>query len=179
MNNAPTEQGFYVRDTQGWERAVSVPCDHLVAHSDDVILRRDFCYVDTRGGCHVAPLGFPFDGLSIPRLFWRLAGHPFGRNLPAGVIHDVLCAQANALPVGPERQRIRAIGDDIFAEMLEYLGNPSSVVWTWHKCVRIGSLSSRNRAPAPNPVTDMEGYYSHMGLSDVWPWVQDRILRHS
>ena len=42
-----------------------------------------------RGG--VVPAGFEYDGMSIPRLFWSIAGHPFqGRGMRAGAIHDYL-----------------------------------------------------------------------------------------
>lgn len=37
--------------------------------------------------------GFEFDGCSIPRLLWRMVGHPLqGNQLPGGTIHDGLYA---------------------------------------------------------------------------------------
>jgi len=178
MNKAPTEQGFYTLDTDGWEMAVSVPSDHLIYHSKYVILRRDFAYVDKRGGVHIATIGFPFDGLSIPRILWRIAGNPFGTNLAAGVIHDVLCALANSRPPGKERDQIRAGADSLFAEMLEYLDNRQIVIGTWCWFVRAASLAVSRRKAHPDYRTHLREYYQMLGIEDVYEWVNDRIMRH-
>lgn len=34
--------------------------------------------------------GYRTDGASIPRLAWRLVGHPWAQYLPAAIVHDIL-----------------------------------------------------------------------------------------
>lgn len=45
----------------------------------------------TRYTLRVAP-PFTTDGGSVPRAFWRVCGHPFGRQLMAYLVHDALYA---------------------------------------------------------------------------------------
>ena len=88
MSEYPTEQGFYVYDTHGWEPARDIPMCFLIGKhaSKYAVMRRRFCYVDKQGVPHIVQIGFPFDGLTIPRLLWRVCGHPWGRNLAAGCL---------------------------------------------------------------------------------------------
>lgn len=45
----------------------------------------------TSAGMFVVPQGFESDGASLPRLFWRLLGHPFSMDyLWEAVLHDYL-----------------------------------------------------------------------------------------
>jgi hypothetical protein len=61
--------------------------------------------------------GFLFDGLSIPRVFWRVVGHPLaGRALPGGLTHDALYASHLV---------DRDLADDIFLDVL----TRNSVKW--------------------------------------------------
>lgn len=43
-----------------------------------------------RGLIIIVHIGYVSDGASIPRIFWRVVGHPFGKYLPAAVVHDAL-----------------------------------------------------------------------------------------
>lgn len=60
---------------------------------EDDLFRLDYpyeIYVDGVGWVYICS-GFVYDGQSIPRFWWRLAGHPFaGRSQPAALIHDGL-----------------------------------------------------------------------------------------
>jgi len=182
MTPYPTEQGFYVRDTNGWERIRGVPLDHLYGKKawKWAVLRRDFCYVDKHGGVHVAYIGFPFNGLSIPRLLWRVCGHPWGINLAAGVIHDILRAMAHSLPPGERRDELCLHGDMLFAEMLEFIGNCKVVERAWYRAVRLGSWQTRNKPQTPDYATDLQAYYKCVGLDeDIYDWVWERVVRHA
>jgi len=178
MNGLPITQGFYVFDSQGWEPARSVPCDHLLDYPKYAVLRRDFAYVSRKGVPIVAEIGFAFDGLSKPRLVWRVAGHPWDRYLAAGVIHDHVCSLAESLPPGPERNRMRLHGDELFAECLEAMGASRVTVATWYRSVRLGAVAAQFRARSPDYRTDLGAYYACLGLYGLDEWVQARRERH-
>ncbi len=73
--------------------------------------------------------GFLFDGLSIPRVFWRIVGHPLmGRSLPAGLNHDALYASHLA---------DREMSDMIFYDLLARNSVPWAKRWTVFYAVRI------------------------------------------
>jgi len=59
---------------------------------------------------YIVPKGFPSDGASIPRLCWRVIGHPFDmKYLREAVLHDWMY---NVQPVS------RKEADDIFEQLL-------------------------------------------------------------
>jgi len=60
----------------------------------DTIWRLVYDYETSALGVRVdIAAGFLFDGLSIPRVFWRVVGHPLmGRALRGGLTHDALYA---------------------------------------------------------------------------------------
>lgn len=56
-----------------------------------VMILRDIAYTTAELGPVVVPRGFESDGCSMPRLFWRMFGHPFDmRYLREAVLHDWL-----------------------------------------------------------------------------------------
>lgn len=56
-----------------------------------VMILRDIAYTTAELGPVVVPRGFESDGCSMPRLFWRLLGHPFDMMyLREAVLHDWL-----------------------------------------------------------------------------------------
>jgi hypothetical protein len=175
----PTKQGFYARVSHEWRPALGVPCLHLAApHDKYAILMRDFCYVNRRGEPRVAKEGFPFNGISIPRPLWRVAGHPWGRNLPAATIHDFECAIAQSLPPGDERAALRLRADGEFRECLELIPNPSVVPPTWFCCVRIGSRAASRQKVTPDFRLDPESYYRSCGFtSDIVAMTLDGYTR--
>lgn len=62
------------------------------------------------------PEGYPFDGASIPRWGWPIAGHPFSDDLllPA-CVHDWYCDHALTY-------HDRVIGDNVFLKLLHDVG---------------------------------------------------------
>jgi len=120
----PGEQGFYVLTEHGWKRALDVPLSHCRTLLDGKplsILTNDFLYMDVTIAPWLVRSGLPTDGLTIPFFLWPLLGHPYGRYLMAGVVHDRQCALAMSKPPGAERDRIRAEADRLFGEMCSYL----------------------------------------------------------
>jgi len=178
----PTAQGYYERIAEAWLPAVSVPCSHLMApHDRYAVLYHQWLYVDRKGAPHVAGEGFPLDGLTIPRILWRVAGHPWGRHLAAGVIHDSDCAIALSFPPGDHRDRLRLHADELFHEGLEYLGASAATASIWYASVRVGSLASaiRRKPAEPDYRFDLEGYYARLGIGrEVLEAVNDGRLRH-
>lgn len=72
--------------------------------------------------------GYTFDGASIPRVFWRVVGHPLqGLTLPASLVHDILYL-AEALP--------RETSDQVFRCLLIRAGVPGWKVATMYRAVR-------------------------------------------
>jgi hypothetical protein len=59
-----------------------------------VTLLSDLIFYDEVHGKIVVPKGFESDGASVPKWFWNLYP-PFGKYLPAAVVHDLLCVQGN------------------------------------------------------------------------------------
>ena len=49
-----------------------------------------FLYEKNNGDIITVPVGYITDFASIPRLFWRVIGHPAGKHGKAAVIHDYL-----------------------------------------------------------------------------------------
>jgi len=91
----------------------------------------DHDYRATAGGYwFLIRKGFVTDGASIPRMLWRIVGHPFmGKVLPAALVHDGLY-QTEALP--------RAECDAIFRELLLANGVNKVKAWSMWVGVRIG-----------------------------------------
>ena len=74
-------------------------------------------YVEVDGLPYTVPRDFITDGASIPRLLWRICGHPMStKRLPIAVFHDWLYYEAVLLP--------REEADKIYRAGLMALGFP-------------------------------------------------------
>jgi hypothetical protein len=62
----------------------------LVRSPDDVRVLTDDLAAEWSGYTIRVRAGYSTDGASIPRLAWRLIGHPWGQYLPAAIVHDIL-----------------------------------------------------------------------------------------
>ena len=89
--------------------------------------------------------GFHTDGASIPRVFWRIIGHPFaGDYVGPAVIHDALY-QSEATD--------RATADGILYALLRANGVGKCRAWTIYTAVRLGgwaAWNNRNEADVAN-----------------------------
>ena len=65
-------------------------------------LEEDYCYRWKHSGNHyriTVPAGFQYDGNSVPRIIWTLAGiRPDGLNRAAGLVHDFIYRYCGKLP---------------------------------------------------------------------------------
>ena len=67
-----------------------------------MIITESMSYRSLDGMRDTACVGMPFNGLNIPRFFYRVAGPPMDNPLLlAGEIHDHICFMARSLPAGP------------------------------------------------------------------------------
>lgn len=85
---------------------------------------------------HIAR-GYCSDGASIPRLLWRIVGHPWqGRSEPAAWCHDILY-QTRAVP--------RHVADVAFRRLLRANGIGAIKAWAMYRGVRLGGWRAYRR----------------------------------
>ena len=132
--------------------------------------------MDAFGHVHRAVPGLLTDGVSNPRFGWRVLGAPFSnRTLPAGVIHDHYCDEAESLPIGPERHQLRLEGD----RLLRFMAATSLLdvraprddqkiaqlrPAVMYRGVRVGAFASRKAPRLPNYVHEQENYWAAKGV---------------
>lgn len=97
----------------------------------EAVLLREFHYEsDLADAIIVVPVGFLYDGASVPRVFWNIVG-PFGRVLRASVIHDWLYT-VKRIELSPDNFLIvdQKLADDIYLEAL-YVDRepPWNITW--------------------------------------------------
>lgn len=118
-----------------YQKELGIPTEYWDGRH--ALLEYDFSYIDKNGKRHVAKSGMVTDGGSIPRFFWRAIEDPFGSCLPAYLIHDQMCEDANKLE-GVQREKAEKEADELFMEMLETL----NVAWIkrrlMYRGVRVG-----------------------------------------
>ena len=134
-----------------------------------MIITESMSYRSLDGMRDTACVGMPFNGLNIPRFFYRVAGPPMDNPLLlAGEIHDHICFMARSLPAGPGRDTERLRGDDLFREMAGVLGANKFERWYLYRSVRIGAKKSAKDPQWPNYIDDydafMATYHEFKGL---------------
>ena len=78
------------------------------------------------------PKGFITDGASIPRLLWRICGHPMTtRRFPIALIHDWIYTEYEDLPL------TRKDADRIYHDGLRDLGFPEWMAWLEWAAIRL------------------------------------------
>lgn len=115
-------------------------------------LERDFWYIDNKGRKHLVRKSMVSDGLSIPRMFYRIIDPPFqSKFLCAGIVHDRICNDARDVwNAGnkEEARQLRKDGDELFYEMLLFLKCPKWKAWLMFKAVRVGAIRIGNNKRA-------------------------------
>jgi len=110
----------------------------------DAVLLKSLSYTDTDGVRVTARVGMPTDGGSLPRAFWDTLGPPYAsKYLRAYIIHDKLCIDSHHLNQDDHEGAIelRKEADELFREMLLFLGCPPAKAWLMYQGVRIGACS--------------------------------------
>ena len=145
--------------TPGTFNGERVPLDHYPRLGYALIRDEAVVYCDLAGGEHCARVGMPFDGLTIPRFFWRLAGPPMRTPLlQAGAVHDDYCFRALAVPAGVGRDALRLEGDRLFREMVSVLGAGDVEAWYLFRSVRLGAWAARNDPIRPHYIEEYEAF---------------------
>jgi hypothetical protein len=117
------------------------------------VLRRRVVYVAKDERAVAVREGFEFDFASIPRpLYWLYpptgqAGNPYGI---AALVHDWLYCHRKLLRPGQieESAVTRREADDMFYEIMRYVGCRRTLAWTMWLAVRTGGWIPWNRRKA-------------------------------
>jgi len=90
--------------------------------NDEFYLLEDFVYQSDQFGDITCPQQYLTDGASIPRWLQPLVGSPWSGKYPrAAVIHDWLCFSEGEI-LGSNQKLTKKESDQLFLEMLEFLG---------------------------------------------------------
>jgi len=106
-------------------------------------LLKSVAYTDEDGVRIKARAGMFTDGGSIPRALWDTIGPPYAsKYLRAYIIHDKLCGDANHLAANDHEagKELRLEADNLFREMLRFLGCNRFKAWLMYRGVRLGAL---------------------------------------
>ena len=125
---------------QEWKYTVPRP-DVKLFDGKHFLLLEDLHYTCQSGVVHTAERGQVSDGGSIRTpVGWALLSTPFQRYLPAYLVHDHFCDEADDLikeGLPDSAWDVRRFGDDLFPEMLLDLGASYWDAWKGHKAVRL------------------------------------------
>lgn len=117
--------------------------------------------VTAKGCVHkiVVMRGFIFDGASIPRLLWRVCGHPFEvPRVAAGLVHDWLYSA---------RVTTRAEADAIYRALLVAVGWSSLFAWVEWLALRVcGFVAWRSHGRRDRDRARILGYHAKKPLAD-------------
>lgn len=100
-------------------------------------LLKAYVYTTDKGGVIAVPKGYLTNGADIPRLFWRLYPPFSPEYLPAVIVHDYLCDEADAMIDKACRKRAFLFADDVFREILFKLGVSRLKTTIFYKAVRL------------------------------------------
>ena len=100
-------------------------------------LLKPYMYSTNAGSAIIVPKGYITNGADIPRFFWRLYPPFSPEYLPAVIIHDYLCDEADAMIDKADRKRAFLFADDVFREILLKLGVSRIRATIFYKAVRL------------------------------------------
>jgi len=113
--------------------------DLTFLEDDKFYLIGDFVYKSVKFGDITCPEMYLTDGTSIPR-WLQLIGSPWSGKYPrAAVIHDWLCFSEGEI-IGADKRLTKKESDQVFLEMLEFLGVGSIKRHIMYRAVRIARL---------------------------------------
>jgi hypothetical protein len=89
------------------------------------------------------PVDFATDGASIPKMCWKLIGHPFHpRIIEAGVVHDYLYRTGGKVGKGYDRKE----ADEIFRKILFDNGFSGAKIAVMYRVLRwFGSVNFNDK----------------------------------
>ena len=101
---------------------------------DRYSLLEPYIYNTNKGGVIVVPKGYLTNGADIPRIFWRLYPPFSPEYMPAVVVHDYLCDEAEQ---NGNDKRLYRVADDVFREILIKLGVSKIKSSLFYRAVRL------------------------------------------
>ena len=109
-------------DLEKIQKRFPLSLDLTFLEDDEFYLIGDFVYKSVKFGDITCPETYLTDGASIPRLASMIVGSPWSGKYPrAAVIHDWLCSSEGEI-LGTEKKLTKKESDQVFLEMLEFLG---------------------------------------------------------
>lgn len=100
----------------------------------------EYCVVLDCSDVICVPCGYKTNGADIPRLFWRIYPPNSPEYMPAVVVHDYLCDQADELTDKKERKQAFLYADKAFNEILGRLGVRFLKRQLFYRAVRLHHL---------------------------------------
>ena len=109
-------------DLEKIQKRFPLSLDLTFLDDDEFYLIKDFVYKSDHFGDITCPETYLTDGASIPSWASFMVGSPWSGNYPrAAVIHDWLCFSEGEI-LGSNKKLTKIESDQIFLEMLEFLG---------------------------------------------------------
>ena len=108
------------------------------------VLTKDFVFINENNGIKkyiTIPKGYVTNGADIPRFFWRLFPPFSPEYLPAVIIHDFFCDEAEKLNNSKELYKH---ADTLFKEALKALRVSSWKVTIFYNAVRLHHKIKKN-----------------------------------
>ena len=99
-------------------------------------LLKPYMYSTNAGSAIIVPKGYITNGADIPRFFWRLYPPFSPEYMPAVIVHDYLCDEAEQK--GNDKQ-LYLLADEVFREILLKLGVSRVRATIFYKAVRFYS----------------------------------------
>ena len=114
--------------------------DMTFLEDDKFYLIKDFVYISVHFGDITCPETYLTDGASIPRWSQWMVGSPWSGKYPrAAVIHDWLCSSDGEI-LGTDKRITKKESDQVFWEMMEFLGVGFIKRHMMYRAVRIARL---------------------------------------
>jgi hypothetical protein len=131
----------------------------------------DLMYIDPRGKKWTAPKGSVVDGASIPEMFQKVIGTPYGGEYTlASVIHDVACVEQKE----PWEEVHQAFYDAMLASGVEEQKASTMYLAVYEGGARWGE--NRNKHLNPNEVLNLLGVHDAKSLiGTLIPFVEQLI----
>ena len=124
-------------DLEKIQKRFPLSLDLRFLEDDEFYLLEDFVYKSVKFGDITCPEIYLTDGASIPRWLQPFVGSPWSGKYPrAAVIHDWLCSSEGEI-LGTDKKLTKKESDQVFLEMMKFLGVGSFERQRMYLAVRI------------------------------------------
>jgi len=124
-------------DLEKIQKRFPLSLDLTFLEDDKFYFIGDFIYKSPKFGDITCPETYLTDGASIPRWSQPIVGSPWSGKYPrAAVIHDWLCSSEGEI-LGSDKKLTKKETDQVFLEMMEFLGVGSIKRHIMYRAVRL------------------------------------------